>query len=114
MTTEEVSNSKEICNKSESNFYEEIVKNLQLEAKKLNEKLTTAMCTDNMNLYIATIKSLRETLDLISKYNWRLHYSEYGVMENGERVGTQVSVWEQNHECQIRNNLVWNVVDRVK
>jgi hypothetical protein len=57
--------------KDTSNFYEEIIKNLKIEAIKLNEKLSIVRnCTDkdNYNTYIAVLKSLRDTLDLISRY----------------------------------------------
>ena len=60
-----------------------------------------------MNLYISTLKSLRETLDLINKYDWKLMYSEYGLTQDQQ----QVSVWEQNHDNQIRNHKVWNAVE---
>ena len=138
------------------NFYEDIVKNLKEEANKLSKKITIASNNNEMNLYIASIKSLRDTLDLISKYDWQLTYSEY-TLGNDKEIDTlykelqivsdkidiilavgkdanalkdqehtlkdlirtkkteqgikQVAVWEQNHDVQIRNLKVWNVVD---
>lgn len=108
----------------ETNFYDNIVKNLKQEAEKLNNKLTTIRestnsanssqsTSNNMNLYIATLKSLRETLDLISKYDWRLMYSKYGTVDKNNNDIKQVSVWEQNHDHQIRNHKVWNVVENI-
>lgn len=97
------------------NFYDGIVKNLKEEAKQLNENLTKIRTgklksrDDNMNYYISTLKSLRETLDLISKYDWKLHYSEYE--NNGEK---QVAVWEQDHSNNIRNHKFWTVEDLKK
>lgn len=88
-------------------FYERIVESLRDEAKELNEKLNTIRKRDDMNLYIATLKSLRETLDLISKYDWRLMYSEYHTTNTCEEK--QVSVWEQNHDGQIRNHKIWTI-----
>ena len=92
------------------NFYEEIVKNLKLEANKLSNKITKLNDKHDMNLYIACIKSLKETLDLISRYDWKLIYSEYTVKGDSDNDVKQVSVWEQNHDNQIRNHKIWNVV----
>ena len=132
----------ELIYKSNDNFYDGIVNNLKQEAKHLNDRLTKFRNNNEMNGYIATLKSLRETLDLIKKYDWNLMYSEYGVendkikniedsinimLANGittnnegkdihdlkndknnlPRLVTEISVWEQNHDGQIRNHNVW-------
>jgi len=115
-------------NNIQVNFYDGIVKNLKKEAVKLNDKLakireslssinssqSSQSRSNDMNLYISTLKSLRDTLDLISKYDWRLMYSEYET-DSGcaikKPLVKQVSVWEQNHDNQIRNHKVWNVVE---
>lgn len=124
-----------------SEFYGNIVENLKKEAKHLNGKLLYCRNKDDMNGYIATLKSLKETLELIKKYDWQLMYSEYGV-ENTEAMNnindaldiakysgedpivinyifkkkeelknnpiiTEIAVWEQNHEGQIRNRKKW-------
>jgi len=142
----------------ETNFYDNIVKSLKDDANKLNDKLSKAISMQDMNLYISTIKSLRDTLDLISKYDWKLMYSEYTTCEydksneldklncklailtddihialacdkdvtdlmlqkntlqdlikgkENEITIKQIAVWEQNHENQIRNHKIWNVV----
>jgi len=128
----------------EINFYDGIVSNLKQEAKHLNDRLTKFRNNNEMNGYIATLKSLRETLDLIKKYDWQLMYSEYGVENTKEimRIDdsiddvidialannktrneirdeidylirkkdnyiTEIAVWEQNHDGQIRNHKVW-------
>jgi len=106
----------------ETNFYDKIVNNLKKEAEKLNNKLS--LIRENlenpnkyadMNIYIATLKSLKETLDLISKYDWKLMHSEYET-DNGRSFNSnpqvkQIAVWEQNHDNQIRNHKIWNVVE---
>lgn len=105
----------------ETNFYEEIVRNLKKEAQKLNKKITKASNENDMNLYIASIKSLRDTLDLISKYDWRLMFSEYDTLlsekdSNRGKVGNeikQIAIWEQNHDNQIRNHKIWNVTKAI-
>jgi hypothetical protein len=96
-------------------FYDEIITKLKEEAKCLNDRLKgirECKNPDHMNNYIATLKSLRETLDLIVKYDWQLMYSAYGVTDkdiisSAEDVLTEISIWEQNHEGQIRNHKVW-------
>jgi len=93
------------------NFYEGIVKNLKSEANKLSGTLVIATNRNDTQLYIATIKSLRDTLDLINKYDWRLMYSEYGLDSSNE--SKQVAIWEQNHDNQIRNHKVWDVTEAV-
>jgi hypothetical protein len=94
------------------NFYDEIVSNLKKEANKLNERLTKLREHQNVNNdYIATLKSLRETLELINKYDWKLNYSEYKTVEFGEEIA-MISVWEQNHDSQIRNHKVWKIANK--
>lgn len=44
-----------------------------------------------MNLYIATIKSLKETLSLIRDYSWVNMYSEY---KTGEDQHIEVATWQ--------------------
>jgi hypothetical protein len=126
-------------------FYDLIVNNLKQEAKHLNSKLMKLRDNHDMNNYISTLKSLRETLDLIKKYDWQLYYSEYGVCKDKYNISkyeykeiiknceyrkndgsckkyncecnddkcyddilvTEIAVWEQNHDNQIRNHKVW-------
>jgi len=135
----------ELLYKNDSNFYDGIVKNLKQEAKHLNERLTRFRVNNEMNGYISTLKSLRETLDLIKKYDWQLMYSEYGIKDEkeimriddsiddiidislannktrneikdeidylirqkGNSFITEIAVWEQNNEGNIRNHKVW-------
>jgi len=100
-------NSNECENKKEVNFYDDIVANLQKEAKILNKGLEFYRTKSDMNLYISTLKSLRETLELIAKYDWKLMYSQYSTPIDGN-LTKQIAVWEQNHDNQIRNYKVWN------
>jgi len=98
--------------KNNNNFYDGIVSNLKQEAKHLNERLTKFRNNSDMNGYIATLKSLRETLDLIKKYDWQLMYSEYGVVDDKDdsilkSYITEIAVWEQNNEGNIKNYKVW-------
>lgn len=97
----------------ENKFYDEIIKNLRQEAEKLNQKLSKLRDNHDMNLYISTLKSLRETLDLIHKYDWQLMYSEYCVFDDNDNKIKQVSVWEKNHDNEIRNHKFWNVIDEI-
>ena len=100
-------NTYELIYKSNDNFYDGIVNNLKQEAKHLNNRLTRFRDNNEMQSYIATLKSLRETLDLIKKYDWNLMYSEYGVENTNNQLVTEIAVWEQNHDGQIRNHNVW-------
>ena len=94
----------------ETNFYENIIKNLKNEAEKLNSKLEKIRDNYDMNLYIATLKSLKEILNLIKEYDWKLMYSEYGIPDDdGIEIKKQVSVWEQDHSNNIRNHKVWDI-----
>lgn len=91
-------------------FYKDIVNNLKKEAKELNNKLSNVrqkMDRTNYNLYIAILKSLRETLKLIQEYDWQLMYSEYGYKDENDNIMTEISIWEQNHDGQIRNHKHW-------
>jgi hypothetical protein len=96
------------------NFYDEIVKSLKEESGKLNKKLTTINNNNgDYNSYIAILKSLRETLDLIHKYDWHLSYSEYYVLDDNDKQIKQISIWEQNYDNDIRNHKFWNVGSEV-
>ena len=126
----------------EVNFYDDIVNNLKQEAKHLNDKISIFRSKHDIQNCIVALKALRETLDLIKKYDWNLMYSEYsiendkikniedsinimlanGITTNNEgkdihdlkndknnlpRLVTEIAVWEQNHEGNIRNHKVW-------
>jgi len=54
------------------------------------------------------IKMVKEILNLLEMYDWKLMYSEHHTGEV-----KQVAVWEQNGEGLIRKHKVWNVVDAI-
>ena len=89
----------------EENFNDEIIESLKNNARKLNKNLNNMSDISNMNSYISCVKALRETMDLIQRYDWRLLYSEYKT--DGKK---QVSVWEQDATGNIKNHKIWDVV----
>jgi len=54
------------------------------------------------------IKMVKEILNLLEMYDWKLMHSEYYTGEV-----KQVAIWEQNGEGLIRRHKVWNVVDAI-
>jgi len=54
------------------------------------------------------IKMVKEILNLLEMYDWKLIHSEYHTGEV-----KQVAVWEQNGEGLIRNHKVWNVINAI-
>ena len=52
------------------------------------------------------IKMVKEILNLLEMYDWKIMHSEYCTGEV-----KQVAIWEQNGEGLIRKHKVWNVVD---
>ena len=141
----------ELVYKINDNFYDGIVNNLKQEAKHLNNKISIFRSKHDIQNCIVALKALRETLDLIKKYDWQLMYSEYGVENTNNQLNkledilnlfnenikkddntykntsevfeiltklwnepkseskfiTEIAVWEQNHDGQIRNHKVW-------
>ena len=97
----------ELVYKGNDNFYDDIVNNLKQEAKHLNDKISIFRSKHDIQNCIVALKALRETLDLIKKYDWNLMYSEYGVENTNNQLVTEIAVWEQNHDGQIRNHKVW-------
>ncbi|HEY5588240.1 MAG TPA: hypothetical protein VIK86_04700 [Candidatus Paceibacterota bacterium] len=89
------------------NFYDGIITKLKEEANLLNRNLSN-LHTD-MNSYMSNIKALRETLDIIQRYNWELKYSEYSTEVSSGVLEKQVAVWEQNIAGDIRNHKKWKV-----
>lgn len=88
-----------------TNYYDGIVKSLKDEAKKLNENLKKYRENKDMNLYISTLKSLRETLNLIKEYDWMPMTSKYRTSNlDGSNEHYEFATWEQNSENQVRNH----------
>ncbi len=73
-------------------FYNEIIENLKQEAKNLNKRLEFCRSKNNMQDYIVILKSLKETLNLISIYDWQLKYSEYGVENENNKLITEIAI----------------------
>lgn len=97
------------------NFYDNVVANLRKEADILSNRLTKWSNSGGDfagNGYIATVKALKEVLALIKEYDWKLYCSEY-KKEYDDGTGLkwvpEVSVWEQNHDGEIRNHRKWLV-----
>lgn len=96
-----------------NNFYNDIVENLKKEARALNNKLEVIRNRtdrEDFNTYISVLKSLRETLNLINEYDWKLMYSEYEVINDDNTKQKQVSIWYANHDKQIKDHKYWNII----
>ena len=76
----------ELVYKINDNFYDGIVNNLKQEAKHLNNKISIFRSKHDIQNCIVALKALRETLDLIKKYDWQLMYSEYGVENTNNQL----------------------------
>jgi len=59
------------------------------------------------------IKMVKEILNLLEMYDWKLMYSNYSTTDDEGSWIRQVAVWEQNGEGLIRKHKVWNVVDAI-
>lgn len=86
------------------NVFEETVKTLIEDAKKLQAKLSKCQENNNFTEALSCMRLLKDTLALIKEYDWELKYSEYTT--DGHK---RVSVWEQNHCGEIRNVKKYNV-----
>jgi len=101
---------KEIKNESKkaettSNYFDSIVKDLKNEANELHKNLVRYRQNKDMNLYISTLKSLRDVMNLIHEYDWQPQFSKYRVNDkedNGSHY--EVATWEQNSDNEIRNH----------
>lgn len=95
---------------SKNDIYAEIVKSLKADALNLNKMLTTAQMEGDFRKSIDIMRNLKDTLELIQKYDWQLMYSNYGSKDNeNEDFHREVAVWEQNTEGNIRNHKFWTV-----
>jgi len=97
--------------KNDNNFYDGIVSNLKQEARYLNDILGSYMSKGNMNGYIATLKSLKEVLNLISNYNWKTVMSEKILDINLEKneMTVEIAIWQENCEGLKQNYKSWVV-----
>ena len=80
---------------------EEIINILSTDAEQLMGISSTSLRNKDMNLYISSIKALKDTMNLIKEYDWHSNYSEY---RTGDDNHMEVATWEQNSESQIRNH----------
>ena len=88
-----------------SNYFDSIVKDLKNEANELHKNLVRYRQNKDMNLYISTLKSLRDVMNLIHEYDWQPQFSKYRVNDK-EDSGShyEVATWEQNSDNEIRNH----------
>ena len=62
---------------------------------------------DKAAIALNELKAIREILNLLDTYDWKQMYSEYDVKdENGNWI-TEIAVWEQNGNKQIKNHKKW-------
>jgi len=101
---------------SNINIYDEIVKFLKFDVQVLQKKLIKAQESDDFRKSIDIMRNLKDTLELIQKYDWQLMYSAYGSKDDAAEKDfhKEVTVWEQNTEGNIRNHKVWTVIERIK
>ena len=87
-----------------SNYFDSIVKDLKNEANELHKNLVRYRQNKDMNLYISTLKSLRDVMNLIHEYDWQLQFSKYRVNDKEDSSSHyEVATWEQNSDNEIRN-----------
>lgn len=90
------------------NVFNETVNTLVEDANSLTEQYNGWVKQGEHKKAIDTLRLLKDTLSLIKEYDWHLEYSE-----DGQGFYKKVSVWEQNHDGEIRNQKTWNVGNNV-
>lgn len=90
---------------------ENILFDNQTNAEKIITKLKSSLYNYRYNLRnnnpsetLNEVKVIREIMDLINRYDWKLMYSEYTIDDK-----KQIAIWEQNGEGQIRNHKTWDI-----
>ena len=99
--------------KEMKDFYYEMVESLKKEATGLKNKLTKCLENNETNMYVQLIKALRDTLDLIEKYDkysWKSMFSEYTSVTLGKNK-KKVSVWEQMEITKSVIKSLWDVFE---
>lgn len=101
------------------NFVLDNMNNKEKILNKLRDALTPYKYTLNFGEKAHTalneLKAIREILNLLETYDWNLMYSEYGVPKSAKDCDrgklancvTEIAVWEQNGDGQIRNHKKW-------
>lgn len=72
----------------------------------IKNNIIKALDEGNASAHDRWLKNLREALSVKKEYDWQLMYSEYETDNHKE-----VSIWEQDSECNIRNHKTWKIVD---
>lgn len=90
------------------NVFKETVNTLVEDANSLTKQYNGWVKQGEHKKAIDTLRLLKDTLSLIKEYDWHLEYSE-----DGQGFHKKVSVWEQNHDGEIRNQKTWNTCDTV-
>ena len=86
---------------------EDLVMFLEKDCEKLQRKMESALESNDIGTYKNLMRALADANDLIRKNEWKLMYTKY--LTDGHR---EVAIWEQNHNGDIRNHKVWEVVDK--
>lgn len=89
------------------NVFEETVNTLVEDANSLTKQYNGWVKQGEHKKAIDILRLLKDTLALIKEYDWHLEYSE-----NEDDIRKEVSVWEQNHNGDIKNQKTWNVADK--
>lgn len=91
--------------KTKTNDYADAVKGLKEDVRSLTVQLKHLANEGKHNEYIACLKALKETLNLIHQYDWQPQFSKYRVNDlNDSESHYEVATWEQNSDNEIRNH----------
>ena len=95
--------------------FSDVVSSLKQDAIDLQRRFTNAKNASDYRTSIDILRLLKDTLNLIKEYDWKLMFSEYetGLYTNGT-LKKQVAIWEQNSEGNIRNHKVWDIDDGMR
>lgn len=97
--------SNELVTDDIKDIYSDAIKGLKEDEQKLSDQLKTLVHNGKHNEYIACLKALKETMNLIHEYDWQPHFSKYRTEDANHSNGHyEVSTWEQNSDNEIRNH----------
>lgn len=98
-------NKEDYDKKTKTNDYVDAVKGLKEDVRSLTMQLKHLANEGKHNEYIACLKALKETLNLIHQYDWQPQFSKYRVNDlDGSDSHYEVAMWEQNSDNEIRNH----------
>lgn len=86
-----------------------IVDFLKKEEQMLRKKAEKLLDSGDYTMYVKILSAYERILELISKYDWKFHYSIYET-DNTK----QLAIWEQNGEGIVKNHNVWIVSGQIK